>query len=933
MREAGRLETLSLDLSLNRAGEQKSRRAVEQKPLIKNKLFSIFNYCSAGLLLFCAIFCSSVPAAGEPLRIQHIEVAGLYSISEEELLYLLTLETDKMLDREALNRGIKRAFLKGIFDDIIIERIDLHDAAIRVTVREKPVIGSIIIQGNEYLPDRFIRKHLAIAKGERFNALKIRQSLMSIEKALKQKGFADPSVSYNLIHKDNIIDIVFEVIEGKPDIIKQIIVHEPENVVRQFLRLSEGDILDRSEMDRLIRVVKEYYERRGYIQTHLEYSFKDGVLDIRLDKGKMLIIDFEGNLALSSKSLMEEVPFFEIGAYSDELLEETAARIIKLYHRHGYPFAQIAPVVSISPEEIYIRFFIFEGDRYIVDSIAFERVPDADIAIPEERLKNILILKAGEAYNPSLLESDRANIEALYRAIGYLYAEVLEPVVEVINNSVKIRFQIKEGPRIMLSDIFIEGNKHITDEEILLEIPLIKGSPYNEVDVSDARRMILRLYNNRGFLNAKVSIITDISETLADVTFEIIEGDVTLFGKAVIRGNDRTKHRVIKRELLLEESKPLNYGLLFEERHRLHRLGLFTAVDVELLEKANNKRDILYSLEEAMAGAVEFGFGYGEYEKFRGFFYISHRNLWGMHRYGSFRTELSTLQQRFTLSYSEPWFMNKEDLIFNASLLHEHRTEKNIDTGEVRYRLRRNTASAGIEKRFNDAFQADLYYDFSVVKTYDIKPDIILSREDIGTLRISGIRPSLLYDTRDNPLDPRSGFVVGSSLKLASSVFLSETEFAKLTLYAHQYHSLSRRIVLAVSARGGAAQGFGDTRELPIVERFFLGGGTTVRGYAQDTLGPRGVDGTPTGGNVFLMGNLELRFDVGRGFGIVTFVDGGNVWRKLENVDIKNFKFTTGIGLRYSTPIGPLSLDYGYKLDREPGENKGALHFSIGHAF
>jgi outer membrane protein insertion porin family len=631
--------------------------------------------------------------------------------------------------------------------------------------------------------------------------------------------------------------------------------------------------------------------------------------------------------------LMREVPFFEIGEYSEELLEETTTRMIRLYQQHGYSFAQIAPVISVAAEEMHLRFFIFEGDRYIVDSITFEKVSDTDLVIPEERLKDILILKTGGPYNPDFLESDRANIEAFYRAVGYLYAEVFKPEVEIIDNSVKIRFQIKEGPKIMLSNIFVKGNKYITDEEILLEIPLIKGSPYNEVDISDARRMILRLYNNRGFLNAKVSIITDISETLADVTFEIIEGDLTLFGKAIIRGNDRTKHRVIKRELLLEESKPLNYGRLFEERHRLYRLGLFTAVDIELLEKVDGKRDILYSLEEARAGAVEFGFGYGEHERFRGFFDISHRNLWGMHRYGSFRTELSTLERRFILFYHEPWFMSNERLAFKSSLLNESRKEKSIDTGEIKYRIRRNAASAGIEKRFTDAFQAELYYDFSVVKTYDIKPDIILSREDIGTLIISGIRPGLLYDTRDNPLDPRKGFVFGASLKLASSVFLSETEFAKLTLYANQYHSLSRRIVLAVSARGGAAHGLGDTKELPIVERFFLGGRTTVRGYDHDTLGPRGADGTPTGGNVFLMGNLEFRFDIGRGFGLVTFVDGGNVWRKLENVDMKDIKFTTGIGLRYNTPIGPLSLDYGYKLDRELGENKGALHFSIGHAF
>ena len=142
-----------------------------------------------------------------------------------------------------------------------------------------------------------------------------------------------------------------------------------------------------------------------------------------------------------------------------------------------------------------------------------------------------------------------------------------------------------------------------------------------------------------------------------------------------------------------------------------------------------------------------------------------------------------------------------------------------------------------------------------------------------------------------------------------------------------------RGIVLAASLRGGIAQGYLKTDELPIVERFFLGGRTTVRGYEQDTLGPKGSDGNPTGGNVFLMENLEIRTSLGKGLGIVAFLDGGNVWLKVADIKPLDFKFTTGLGLRYNTPVGPIRVDYGHKLQREKGESSGELHFSIGHAF
>jgi outer membrane protein insertion porin family len=226
-----------------------------------------------------------------------------------------------------------------------------------------------------------------------------------------------------------------------------------------------------------------------------------------------------------------------------------------------------------------------------------------------------------------------------------------------------------------------------------------------------------------------------------------------------------------------------------------------------------------------------------------------------------------------------------------------------------------------------------LYYEYSIVRTTDVQPDVILSREDEGTLAISSLRPSLVYDTRDNPFEPTRGIVAGLSLKMASYLLFSETDFLKMTLYGSTFHRLHKRIVLALSARGGIAYGFNDTDELPLVERFFLGGRFSVRGYEQDTLGPKGADDNPTGGNAFAMGSVELRTNIGWGVSIVPFLDFGNVWVKVDDFNPSDIKYTAGLGLRYSTPVGPLRVDYGFKLNKEKDESSGELHFSIGHAF
>ncbi|GER94672.1 outer membrane protein assembly factor [hot springs metagenome] len=899
----------------------------------------VFSFCLLALVIEPLVsivrpFASTLePSALSLQPVEKIEVSGLHSISEDELLYLLGIKKGKVIDETDIREGIKRAFLKGIFEDIILESLDDNRTKIKITVREKNIIDSIKIVGNNHFSSRFIKKQLGIEDGERFNLLNLKEAVESLKNSLKKRGFVNSKITTEIVHKkDNKIIIIVNIIEGEPEVIKKIIISEPEDIVKSYLRLSEGDILDHTEIERLTKKVKQYYKEQGYIGTSLTYSYSNGILDIRLDTGKKLIISFNGNTAMQSKILLKEMPFFEANIFSDDIVEETTARIISLYHQQGYPFAQVAPVISLSDGTISLEFFIFEGQKHIVDSIKFEGI-EGKLTLPQESLKNILTLQIGGYYNPDALGSDAETLIEFYHALGYLYVEVQEPDIKIEDNKVEIKFYIKEGPQVRLSGISIKNNKSIKEEDILREVQLKVSEPYNEVDISNARRKILEIYNKQGFLDTTVTVEREISGSDANIIFTVNEGKVTFFGKAVVIGNKQTRYPVINRELMHTEGSPLNYNLVLQERHKLYRLGLFTDVETKLSDMLGDKRDVLYRLKEADAGAIEFGFGYGEYEKLRGFFDINYKNLWGMNKQASFRIEMSTLERRFMLSYYEPWFMEKKDLSFKALLVHEDRKEKGLDTKDIRYRIKRDTASAGIEKKLSETLKTEIYYDFSVVKTRDIKPDIVLSKEDTGTLVISAIRPGLIYDTRDNPFEPKKGLLAGLSFKVASGMLFSETDFTKMLLYINKYQSLSKRIVLALSIRGGIAKGFGTTRDLPIVERFFLGGRTTVRGYEQDTLGPKGADGTPIGGNAFAMGNVEFRTDVGKGFGIVAFLDGGNVWKKAEDIDVSTLKYTTGLGLRYNTPVGPFRLDYGHKLNREKGESKGEIHFSIGHAF
>lgn len=887
-------------------------------------------YLVSSVILFIALLaCSNIYAAEV---IKEIKVEGLYSLNRAELLHLLDLEAGKELSPEKITAGIRRAFLKGVFDDIRVYHEG--EGRIRVVVEERDTIRKIHIEGNMYLPDRTIKNFMAALAFEEGKVMRydlLERLKENLSESIRGRGFPHCKVEVNAIdlggHK---IDLYVRVDEGEPIRIKELTIIGDDSI-RGEIGIQGGDIFDREKLLKGMERIKRYYKKKGRINFVVgPYTFSQGELSIHVDPGKRLNIFFYGNETVGSKTLLKELPFVEFEAFREEMLDEAVSNLKSFYHKKGFFNPQIAPIISEDGENINLSFYIFEGRRIKVRSVRF-----SGNTINEKNLKGIMTTKEGEFLNPEALSFDRDIISEFYNALGYLKAEIDEPLVKIDDPWADIFINIKEGPQSIIEEIMVEINPShggvLSHESIIAAIGLKKGSPYNEVDISDARYRVLDLCFEQGLLDADVSVKREFTERGVKVVFVIDERERTYFGKTIIKGNRRTEKIVIERELLHREGEPFNYSLLTKERQKLYKLGLFTEVDLEPLDRYNSMRDLMITLQEGNAGAFEFGVGYGDYERYRGFFDLSYRNLFGMNRQGSLRVEISSLEERVILNYYEPWFLSRP-LPLRILALREERKEKNIDTGEIRYRLTRHTITGGIEKKLTDFLKGEVYYEFSVVKTFDVRPDVILSREDTGTLAISAIRPGLIYDTRDNPFDPRSGILAGLTIKTATGLLLSETDFIKVMMNASLYKEVSKRSVLAVSLRAGVAQGFGLTRDLPLVERFFAGGRNTVRGYEQDTLGPKGADGTPTGGNAFLVANLELRNYVGKGFSVVTFVDGGNVWHKIKEMDL-SLKYTAGIGLRYNTPVGPLRIDYGHKLMRERGESTGEIHFSIGHAF
>lgn len=885
-------------------------------------------FCVACLISLSGFAAKPLYGQAPPgIPVKEISVEGLYSAGKDELLYLLDIESGRTLEPEKLRKGIKRAYLKGLFEDIAVEADD--EGRVMVMVREKDILRRVVIRGNSMISDEFIRERLGLLDDAPVDVDLLEKALRSLRAAVADMGYPDAALSAALVKtaKPHRLDVSLGIEEGAPLLVKSIEVLGPQELIK-MLDIGEGDVYDQFIIRKGIDEIRKTYVRRGYLKPEVgPYTFKDGTLFISVSPGDRLTVTFKGNSAIGARELRAALPFVEAGDVREDIVEEAVNNMVSLYHAKGYPAVQIAPVLSRKGNEVAAHFYVFEGDRMDVGFIRF-----SGVTIPVKNVKEILFLREGAAYNPEMLEPDAERVKEFYAALGYLDAEVYAPLVRIEGGEAIIEMEVAEGERFEIERVGIEGAKSIAVKEVLDAAKLNPGVPYNEVDISDARYRILSLYRSRGYAKCRADIERRFEGSKARVLFRIEEGPMLLFGKTVVIGNKATKLKVVERELVHEEGMPYDNTLLMKSRQRLYKLSLFSDVEIKTADPYDGTVDVEAQVKEGNPGAFEFGVGYGEYEQYRGFFDISYRNLLGLNKQVSFRTELSSLHNRLMLNYQEPWFLGRQ-IPYRVILMREERKEKNIDTGEIRYRLTRYTVSTGVQKKLGEKARFDFFYEFSITETFDVMPDVVLSREDTGTLAISSIIPSIAYDSRDNPFDPTKGVLTGLSLKIATDMLFSETDFLKLTVHGSDYLRLFRWLVLAASVRGGFAVGLRDTEELPLVERFFLGGRNTIRGFDQDSVGPLSSLGTPTGGDAFLQGNLELRSRVTGNWRLVGFLDAGNVWLETTEVNPLDLRYSAGVGIRYGTPVGPLRVDYGWKLDKRAEESPSELHFSIGHAF
>lgn len=865
------------------------------------------------------------------IPVKEFQIKGLHACSKEEFLDVLGIVPPATVTREALSMGIKRLFRKGIFEQI---SVSYEKGKLIFEVKERRIIHDIVFKGNINVPDSVLEKVVPFKYGDIYREEIVDELKKLLKKRLSESGFPDSEITVVVKESEPpFVDIICNIKEGPPEIVKQIEIdiNPPLKEIippalKLLMRTAEETLFDYETLMSDIEKMRSFFRRKGYPLVNIVTpSFKEGILRITVYPGPRYLIELSGNRAFSDRQIKEEAGFDRLRFYSAKEFETLAYRIKRFYTTQGYLEASVRFSMIYSPTEIKVIYRIHEGPLYRVRDVIIEGGP-----IASENLLKMLNLKKNVPFNPEMLRKDTSIIKGFYSSLGYRDAEVSYDL-HLGAEGVYIRFKVRPGPVYIIAGVSFDGNRSVPDEILKEAFGIKTGHIYNELDLEDGRRAIQRLYESRGFLDARVRLKPDFKDNSAIVTVNISEGPRYRFGRLIIKGNLQTHYSVIKRKVPFKEGQPINPELLPEMIRDLYATGVFSNVNAQFVDGENHIKDLLVEVEEAPAGALELSVGYGEYEKLRGAIELRYLNLFGKNRVGSIRLEANTLKEAIQATYRDPYFL-EPDVEFLSRLRIEREKFKNYETGQLNYRVKRYSAALGLQKPITRHLTGAVSYEYSLVETYDINPDVVLSEKDRGYLAIESLILAITYDRRDNPFNPSKGMVSGLSIKNATSYLLGETDFLKVTGSVSSYFPLFSPVVLATGLRTGIAFGYGDTDELPIVERFFLGGRNSVRGFKQNSLGPEGPDGNPTGGNAFLQGNIELRIKLFNSLGLVGFLDGGNVWRSVDEMDT-DLRYSAGIGLRYNTPAGPIRLDYGWKLDVKPGEPPGEFHFSIGHAF
>jgi len=690
-------------------------------------------------------------------------------------------------------------------------------------------------------------------------------------------------------------------------------------------------------MDKTNEDIKNIFKMGYFDDVRAEIEpFEGGVKLIYHVKEKPIVIriEFQGNKKFDDAKLTEKLTI-TTGSIADAvLIQDNANRLRAFYEEEGYWLSSVVPIIRrISPEEVSLTYQIEEGSRVRIKKIHIE----GNDAFSKRKIKKVMKTKewwlfsfitSSGYYKKDQMDLDIERIRDLYFDNGFIKVAVGESTIKLTANKkgMIIRIPISEGDQYKISSVEFSGNKVFSDDEIRKRITLLSDTPFSKTNLRKDIFSISELYSENGYAVITVTpdLIPDEDKKLVTVALKIDEGDRYNIGRIEISGNTKTRDKVIRREVRLDEGDVFNSALLKRSYERINNLNFFETVEMVPKPRPEEKLvDMDIKIKERPTGFISIGGGYSSVDKLIGIIDITQGNLFGKGQSIKFRGELGGRTTYYDISFREPWFMDKE-ISFATGIYKITRDFIQFDKEAVGF-------SVSFGKVLSEYVRGDIAYNFEEATISDVTEDASrIIKEQEGKRVTSSITPSLMRNTLDNYLDPSRGS--RNSIYLTYAGIGGTNYFFKGGVDSAWYFPL-KKTTFMVRGRFGYATGlFGE--ELPLYERFYVGGIYTVRGLDWGDAGPKDKEtGDPIGGTEELIFNVEYIFPIISELRLkgVVFFDAGNSYESFN--DFGNLRYTTGAGVRWISPMGPIRVEWGYNLDRKLGEDASKIEFTFGTFF
>jgi len=810
-----------------------------------------------------------------------------------------------------------------------------------------------LINNTEYRDADLLAK-FKLKPGSELTIGRVQSGLERIRKFLEKTGHLSAGVSARrgeYEEADNTLPLVLEVTEGPRVIVAVTGAKFSRRDLKKIIPVYQEGSVDTDLLEEGKRNIREKLEREGYFDATVEYAVASH--------------EVQGSKAGWKGS------------------EEVITYAVQRGTRH-----QLTQIV-------------FNGNRYFSTDLLKSRLTISPTS-----------LFTRPRFSRRLMEGDAQSIKNLYSSNGFLSAKVDAQVDEVTkgkSGGLIVKFNIEEGKQTLVSSLHVEGEHTISEDEIRGVLGSLPGQPYSDINVASDRDNVLALYYNQGFPNATFSFTAepDISpETKAalakhneatekltgekrkfaieraepvKLVYKIEEGPQSVVRRVFLTGYKHTRQRVIRREVKVKPGAPLREGDVVESQQKLYNLGIFNRVTIEP-QNANGsdpEKDVVVLVEEAKRYTIAYGGGFevqrlasttdptgGEIQAApRGILEISKENVTGRADTLAFKLRGSTIQGRALLAYTAPNTLNDPKLSLQATAYVEKTQDINT-FGQTRYE-----GNLQLTDQFTSRSSFLFRYAFRKVTVSNLN----IPAEEVPLFNqptlVSQFGVTYFRDTRNNPADATKGSSTSADISVASTAIGASASFLRYFFQNSTYTPLSRNWNFARSIRIGILQPFANTVSLtfpaptqqplpqviPLPERLFAGGGTSLRGFALNQAGPRdALTGFPVGGQALLILNQEIRFPlklpiIGTRLGGALFYDGGNVYSRASRItlrwsppkpvfvpaypgqppgpfnptrcvanctnELNYFANTVGFGLRYATPIGPIRIDLGYQLN------------------